>query len=180
MPSVLALETSCDESAAALLCLHGDGRLEGEPSRIASQGEEHARGGGAVPEIASRRHVGALATGGLEVLATSPADATSDVEEHHAGDHEVAGMAPAAVYDQVGQAISAAHRLAVTLKTGLCLGCGSSFGTRLEAGVLTARGQASHIGMGHRGEAEEKKAAQQDGKESTHDGQGRTRVLCGD
>ena len=89
-------------------------------------------------------------------------------------------MAPAAVHDQVGQAIGAANRLAVTLKTGLGLRCGSSFGARLEAGVLTAGGQASHIGMGHRGEAEEKEAAQQDGKESTHDGQGRTRVLCGD
>ena len=60
MPSVLALETSCDESAAALLCLHGDGRLEVESSRIASQVEEHARWGGVVPEIASRRHVEAL------------------------------------------------------------------------------------------------------------------------
>ena len=60
MHAVLALETSCDESAAAVLCRHADGRIEVLASRIASQVEEHARWGGVVPEIASRRHVEAL------------------------------------------------------------------------------------------------------------------------
>ncbi|MEO1003616.1 MAG: tRNA (adenosine(37)-N6)-threonylcarbamoyltransferase complex transferase subunit TsaD [Cyanobacteria bacterium J06638_7] len=55
MGTVLALETSCDESAAALV---SDGSVLA--SAVASQIEEHARWGGVVPEIASRRHVEAL------------------------------------------------------------------------------------------------------------------------
>ena len=55
MPTVLALETSCDESAAALVC----GRTVLAHALI-SQVDEHARWGGVVPEIASRRHVEAL------------------------------------------------------------------------------------------------------------------------
>ncbi|MBC1261325.1 tRNA (adenosine(37)-N6)-threonylcarbamoyltransferase complex transferase subunit TsaD [Synechococcus sp. BSF8S] len=55
MPSVLALETSCDESAAAIV---RDCTVLA--SAVASQVEEHARWGGVVPEIASRRHVEAL------------------------------------------------------------------------------------------------------------------------
>ena len=59
MAKVLALETSCDESAAAVV-EHSDGRLRVLSHRIASQIEEHAQWGGVVPEIASRRHVEAL------------------------------------------------------------------------------------------------------------------------
>ena len=55
MTTVLALETSCDESAAAIV---RDRRVLA--SAIASQVEEHARWGGVVPEIASRRHLEAL------------------------------------------------------------------------------------------------------------------------
>ncbi|MFM7464392.1 MAG: tRNA (adenosine(37)-N6)-threonylcarbamoyltransferase complex transferase subunit TsaD [Cyanobium sp.] len=55
MPSVLALETSCDESAAAIVSEQGV-----LASAVASQVEEHARWGGVVPEIASRRHLEAL------------------------------------------------------------------------------------------------------------------------
>ena len=59
MALVLALETSCDESAAAIVRESG-GSFDVLASRIASQVEEHARWGGVVPEIASRRHVEAL------------------------------------------------------------------------------------------------------------------------
>jgi N6-L-threonylcarbamoyladenine synthase len=55
MATVLGLETSCDESAAAIV---RDGSVLA--SAVASQVEEHARWGGVVPEIASRRHVEAL------------------------------------------------------------------------------------------------------------------------
>ncbi|MFY8148586.1 MAG: tRNA (adenosine(37)-N6)-threonylcarbamoyltransferase complex transferase subunit TsaD [Prochlorococcaceae cyanobacterium] len=57
MPTILALETSCDESAAALVRDHTV-----LAHAVASQIEEHARYGGVVPEIASRRHVEALPT----------------------------------------------------------------------------------------------------------------------
>ncbi|QNI93776.1 N6-L-threonylcarbamoyladenine synthase [Synechococcus sp. A15-127] len=60
MTSVLALETSCDESAAAIVTRSENGFVEVRSSRIASQVEEHAQWGGVVPEIASRRHVEAL------------------------------------------------------------------------------------------------------------------------
>ena len=60
MPCVLALETSCDESAAAVVIRTEEGRPKVLASRIFSQIEEHARWGGVVPEIASRRHVEAL------------------------------------------------------------------------------------------------------------------------
>jgi N6-L-threonylcarbamoyladenine synthase len=55
MATVLALETSCDESAAAIV---RDRTVLA--SAVASQAEEHARWGGVVPEIAYRRHVEAL------------------------------------------------------------------------------------------------------------------------
>lgn len=50
---ILALETSCDETAAALVS--DDGRVLA--SVISSQAELHARYGGVVPEVASRRHL---------------------------------------------------------------------------------------------------------------------------
>ena len=50
---VLGLETSCDETAAALVSEDG----EVLSSVVASQAELHARYGGVVPEIASRRHL---------------------------------------------------------------------------------------------------------------------------
>ena len=50
---ILALETSCDETAAA--CVTADGRVLA--SVVASQVDLHARYGGVVPEVASRAHV---------------------------------------------------------------------------------------------------------------------------
>ena len=56
MSIILSLETSCDESAAALVS-NEKGQIELLANEIASQIEEHARWGGVVPEIASRRHL---------------------------------------------------------------------------------------------------------------------------
>ena len=50
---ILAIETSCDETAAALVT--DDGVLRA--SVVASQADLHARFGGVVPEVASRRHL---------------------------------------------------------------------------------------------------------------------------
>src|SRR5260370_35495450 len=49
---ILALETSCDETAVAILC----GR-ELLASEVASQIAEHEKFGGVVPEVASRNHL---------------------------------------------------------------------------------------------------------------------------
>jgi N6-L-threonylcarbamoyladenine synthase len=50
--SILALETSCDDTCAAVL--GGDGRLR---SNVISSQSAHERFGGVVPEIASRHHL---------------------------------------------------------------------------------------------------------------------------
>ena len=50
---ILGLETSCDETAAALVT--DEGRILS--SVVSSQAELHARYGGVVPEVASRRHL---------------------------------------------------------------------------------------------------------------------------
>jgi N6-L-threonylcarbamoyladenine synthase len=50
---ILGIETSCDETAAAIVT--ADGRVLS--SIVASQAELHVRYGGVVPEVASRRHL---------------------------------------------------------------------------------------------------------------------------
>jgi N6-L-threonylcarbamoyladenine synthase len=50
---ILGLETSCDETAAAVVT--GDGRVLANV--VSSQADLHARYGGVVPEVASRRHL---------------------------------------------------------------------------------------------------------------------------
>jgi N6-L-threonylcarbamoyladenine synthase len=50
---ILGIETSCDETAAALVTAEGELRA----SVVSSQAELHARYGGVVPEVASRRHL---------------------------------------------------------------------------------------------------------------------------
>ena len=57
MTLVLGIESSCDETAAALVT--GDRRIVAQ--RIASQDAEHAPYGGVVPEIAARAHAERLA-----------------------------------------------------------------------------------------------------------------------
>jgi N6-L-threonylcarbamoyladenine synthase len=66
---ILGIETSCDETAAALVTWQG----EIAASVVASQDELHAKFGGVVPEVASRRHLELIAPVISEVL-------TDDVE----------------------------------------------------------------------------------------------------
>ena len=57
--NILAIETSCDETAAAVVCESGDVARPWmvRSSIVASQVEVHREWGGVVPEIASRQHV---------------------------------------------------------------------------------------------------------------------------
>ena len=57
---VLGIETTCDETAAALVERHEDGRGKILSNIVLSQASEHAAFGGVVPEIAARAHVEAL------------------------------------------------------------------------------------------------------------------------
>src|SRR3954452_21825784 len=54
---VLGIETTCDETAAAVVQLGGDSRGDILSNEILSQIAEHAAYGGVVPEIAARAHV---------------------------------------------------------------------------------------------------------------------------
>jgi N6-L-threonylcarbamoyladenine synthase len=53
VPTILAIETSCDETAAAVLTGFGEVRAH----EIFSQAEIHSEFGGVVPEVASRNHL---------------------------------------------------------------------------------------------------------------------------
>src|SRR6187401_1255994 len=57
---VLGIETTCDETAAAVVERFEDGRGKILSNVILSQVREHAAYGGVVPEIAARAHVEAL------------------------------------------------------------------------------------------------------------------------
>jgi len=57
MMHVLGIETTCDETSAAVVRLEPDGTRTILSNRIRSQIEEHRPYGGVVPEIAARAHV---------------------------------------------------------------------------------------------------------------------------
>lgn len=71
-PKILAIESSCDESAAAVL----DGTRSLLSSVISSQVELHSPYGGVVPELASRNHL--LALPGVVEQALRDADTSLD------------------------------------------------------------------------------------------------------
>ncbi|WP_370678185.1 tRNA (adenosine(37)-N6)-threonylcarbamoyltransferase complex transferase subunit TsaD [Pleomorphomonas sp. PLEO] len=82
---VLGLESSCDETAAALVRRRADGSGEILSNVVFSQIEEHAAFGGVVPEIAARAHVevmdglvvAALAEAGLSLADVDAVAATA-------------------------------------------------------------------------------------------------------
>jgi N6-L-threonylcarbamoyladenine synthase len=57
---VLGIETSCDETAAAVVARAGPGRGRILSNIVRAQWEQHRRYGGVVPEIAARAHVECL------------------------------------------------------------------------------------------------------------------------
>src|SRR5438132_11100165 len=70
MTRILGIETSCDETAVAIV---RDG-TQVESNVIASQTDLHARYGGVMPEQASRAHLRAILPALEEALATANAD----------------------------------------------------------------------------------------------------------
>src|SRR5690349_570355 len=66
--TILALESSCDETAAAIV----RGGREIVANVVASQIDEHRRYGGIVPEVASRQHILAIPTVVEETLSQLP------------------------------------------------------------------------------------------------------------
>jgi N6-L-threonylcarbamoyladenine synthase len=66
---ILGIETSCDETAAALIS--DEGRILANV--VSSQADLHARYGGVVPEVASRRHLELVTPAVLDALAKADA-----------------------------------------------------------------------------------------------------------
>jgi N6-L-threonylcarbamoyladenine synthase len=102
---ILALETSCDDTCAAVVTAEGEVRS----NVIASQGLLHDRYGGVVPEIASRRH--------LELVDAVVSDALEEAGAGHGDLRTVAvtrrpGLIGALLVGlSSAKAIAAAHRL---------------------------------------------------------------------
>ena len=69
--TVLGLETSCDETAAAVVRLDASGVVEVLSSIVGTQIAAHAPYGGVVPEIAARAHVETIDSIVAEALATA-------------------------------------------------------------------------------------------------------------
>ncbi len=75
--TVLGLESSCDDTAAAVVHRHPDGRMEVLAEAVSGQNEAHAPYGGVVPEIAARAHsekIDGLARQVLETAGLKPSE----------------------------------------------------------------------------------------------------------
>ncbi len=104
---VLAIETSCDETAVAILKGHG----EVLSHEIASQADIHAAYGGVVPEVASRNHLSLLP--GLVDTALARAGLTLDRIDAFAATN--------------GPGLAAALLVGVSAAKGLALGLNKPF-----------------------------------------------------
>ncbi|MDT7734050.1 MAG: tRNA N6-adenosine threonylcarbamoyltransferase [Mycobacterium sp.] len=71
MKTILAIETSCDETGVGIAQLHDDGTVTLLADEVASSVDEHVRYGGVVPEVASRAHLEALGPAMRRALATA-------------------------------------------------------------------------------------------------------------
>lgn len=74
MSTILAIETSCDETGVGIAGLDADGTVTLLADEVASSVAEHARYGGVVPEVASRAHLEALVPTMRRALATAGID----------------------------------------------------------------------------------------------------------
>ncbi len=71
MTTILAIESSCDETGVGIARLGPDGTVELLADEVASSVDEHVRFGGVVPEIASRAHLEALGPAMRRALETA-------------------------------------------------------------------------------------------------------------
>src|SRR6478752_1379251 len=122
---VLGIETTCDETAAAIVQRGPDGAGEILSNEVMSQIAEHAAYGGVVPEIAARAHIDVLD----RLVERALADAGLDISE-------IDGVAAAAGPGLIGSVI-----VGLTAGKALALAAGKPFVAvnHLEAHALTAR-----------------------------------------
>jgi N6-L-threonylcarbamoyladenine synthase len=121
MRPVLGIETSCDETAAAVVDEHGQVLAES----VLSQEREHGPYGGVVPEIAARAH-----------LATLPGQVQQVVSRAALGFGDLGGVAASAGPGLIGGLIVGSQ-----LAKGIAIAHGLPFVAvnHLEAHALTAR-----------------------------------------
>src|SRR5438477_9239129 len=122
---VLGIETTCDETAAALVRRHEDGRGEILSNIVLSQAAEHAAFGGVVPEIAARAHV--------EVLDRVIAEAMTQAKVGFAALDGVAAAAGPGLIGGVIVGLTTAKAIALVAEKPLVAV------NHLEAHALTAR-----------------------------------------
>jgi N6-L-threonylcarbamoyladenine synthase len=122
---VLGIETTCDETAAAIVGLKPNGAGEILADEVFSQISEHAAYGGVVPEIAARAHIDHL-DGLIESALKKSGMALADLD----------GVAAAA-----GPGLIGGVMVGLTMGKGLALASGKPFiaVNHLEAHALTAR-----------------------------------------
>ena len=122
---VLGIETTCDETAAALVRRHEDGRGEILSNIVLSQAAKHAAFGGVVPEIAARAHV--------EVLDRVIAEAMTQAKVGSAALDGVAAAAGPGLIGGVIVGLTTAKAIALVAEKPLVAV------NHLEAHALTAR-----------------------------------------
>src|SRR5882724_124447 len=122
---VLGIETTCDETAAAVVERGGDGPGKILSNVVLSQIAEHAAFGGVVPEIAARAHVDAID----RIVMKALADANLTVRE-------IDGVAAAAGPGLIGGVIVG---LTTAKAIALCNDKPLMAVNHLEAHALTAR-----------------------------------------
>src|SRR5262245_43596388 len=121
---VLGIETTCDETAAAVVSRHADGTGEIVSNVVLSQAA-HAAYGGVVPEIAARAHV--------EVLDLVIAKAMVEAELSFAQLDAVAAAAGPGLIGGVIVGLTTAKAIALVAEKPLIPG------NHLEAHALTSR-----------------------------------------
>jgi N6-L-threonylcarbamoyladenine synthase len=122
---VLGIETTCDETAAAVVERSDDGRGKILSNIVLSQISEHAAFGGVVPEIAARAHV--------EVLDALVAQAMNEAGRGYDGIDGVAAAAGPGLIGGVIVGLTTAKAIALVGKKPLIAV------NHLEAHALTAR-----------------------------------------
>ena len=123
--TILGIETSCDETAAAIVTRDAEGRATIRSNVVRSQLDEHAAFGGVVPELAARAHVTWLD----HIIARASREAGVDLSEVDA----IAATAGPGLIGGVLVGLTTAKALAAALGKPLIAI------NHLEAHALTAR-----------------------------------------
>ena len=113
MKTILAIETSCDETAVAILReRNGHSGSELLASEVASQIAEHEKYGGIVPEIASRNHL----------VARAAASRTSDCSVAKIEMSEIDAFAATS-----GPGLASSLMIGASIAKGLAIGFGKPY-----------------------------------------------------